>query len=244
MTQPYDHATTPWDVWHDSAGVLVKTPDFTAVKTQLRNVGDGFRVASNSSTWHLQGVYVQPRPRRLRRERLAPEREDRRAFFDGCYSFYSARAPQTSATDGRANRVVITNSLVRLEVMPFDSDGFPGHGPIWKLGNGLYTGGEPRTGISPGLELRKVMIRVDHRPTQGGLGLPTYDDDTDPATPPVPYFEPANCSDNVLVLAGAATLTAAEQASYDVAGCFTILRGSAGAGAWNATVAAWEGADR
>jgi hypothetical protein len=238
--QPYDHDTTPWEVWHDSAGVLVKTPDFTAVKTRLRNVGDGFRVASNSTTWHLQGVHVsRAHDDCVENDWLHSGTIDD-AFFDGCYAFYSSRAPQTSSSDSSDDRVVITNSLVRMEAMPFDDDGGPGHGPIWKLGNGLYTGGPARTGISPRLEVRNVMIRVSQRPSQGGsLGLPSYDHDGDAGTQAVPYFDPADCSDNVLILSGPVTLTAAEQASYDAAGCFTILRGAAGSDAWNAAVAAW-----
>jgi hypothetical protein len=241
--QPYAHDTTPWEVWHDSAGVLVKTPDFTAVTTQLRNVGDGFRVASNSGGWRLQGVHVsRAHDDCVENDWLHSGRIDD-SFFDGCYAFYSSRAPQTSSRDGSAERVVITNTLVRLEAMPFDDDGGPGHGPIWKLGSGLYTGGAARTGISPRLEVRNVMIRVGQRPSQGGtLELPSYDHDGDPGTPDRPYLDPADCSDNVLILAGTATLTADEQASYDAAGCFTILRGIAGTAAWQEAVAAWEAA--
>jgi hypothetical protein len=157
------------------------------------------------------------------------------SMFDGCYVFYSARQDPNTQADGTGRTVKVTNSLIRMEAMPHVFEGTaPGHGPIWKMGNGL-TGG--RTGISPTLSIHNTIIRADQLPAHGHLNIPKYDHDTDSNTPMISYLDPANCSNNTIVWLGDEEDMSTEdwEASYP-SSCFEVVTDVS---VWNDAVAAW-----
>jgi hypothetical protein len=206
------------------------------VETELDNVGDGFRFSNNSDKWKLQGVRVtRAHDDCVQNDGMYGGSIDD-SFFDGCYAFFSARAGPNATLDGSANKVTISDTVVRMEVMPTDHNGVPGHGPIFKMASGLPGGG----GISNRLGIHNTVIRIDQRPSTGGtVGIPSYDHDGDPGTPMLPYLDESDCSNNTLVwtgpTSGPGSMTAAEIASYPTS-CWTITDD---VGVYDRAVADW-----
>jgi hypothetical protein len=241
ISQVHDHLTDSWHTWKEGTGMLAQKPDFTVVGTTLFDVGDGFRFSGSASDWTIRGARVgQAHDDCIENDTFHEGLIDD-SYFESCYVFLSAAVGKKNTNDATGKFITITNSLVRLTPMTFDDEGnSPGMGPLWKMGNGVWYGGPDRRGRSPDLAVHNTIFRIDARPTQGGkLGIPSYDSDQN-GTLDTSYLSSSNCSNNIIVLAGTATLTQVEEDSYDAAGCFTILTGQAGLDAWNARVAAWE----
>jgi hypothetical protein len=237
IVQPWDHETTDWFTWHGPTAITTKIPRSVFVQTELENVGDGFRFANNSDQWKLQGVTVtRAHDDCVQNDAMFNGKIDD-SFFDGCYVFFSARGSDNATFNGSGNLVTISDSLIRMEVMPFDHNGIAGHGPIFKMASGRPGGG----GISNRFAIRDTVIRIDQRPTTGGtVGIPSYDHDGNPATPDRPYLDESKCSNNVLVwtgpTSGQGAMTAEEIASYP-SSCWTITSDT---GVWDAAVADWQ----
>jgi hypothetical protein len=220
------HETTPWATWHGTSALTVKRPNFQALQTVIHNVGDGARFTGQATNWTMRGVHMtRAHDDCIENDGMNSGTVDD-SFFDGCYVFYSARRPFNEPIDGSLNTFSLTNSLVRLEHMPFLYDGTPGggHGPFFKLSaNESY-------GVSPKLVIKNTVFRADEVPYNGGLGIPGFDHDNDPETAPISYLDPANCSNNTMVWLGEGEFPT------ELPDCFTLTTDRS---VWDAAVADW-----
>jgi hypothetical protein len=138
--------------------------------------------------------------------------------------------------------VRIENSLIGVDDMPHSNENVPGHGPIWKLGNGVYLPGATGNwnGISAQLQIHDTIIRVDSRPAEGSLGLPSYHPNSlDTTLDRIPYLDwetEGTCSNNIVVDINN-VLTPVEKATYENTGCFEIQTDLTD---WHTRVALWE----
>lgn len=223
VTSLHPHATTPWSTWHGTSALTVQRPDFQALQMSMDNVGDGARFTAAATDWAMRGVHMQ------RAHDDCVENDGMNSgiiddsLFDGCYVFYSARGSSGSTADGSDDVVTITDSLVRLETMPFiyDNSG-PGHGPFWKLS------ANPDRGRSPQMVIRDTVFRADAVPYNGSLTLGGFDHDLDPATEPLSYLD--DCSDNTMVWLGAGPFPGT------LPDCFTLTTDPT---VWDDAVADW-----
>jgi hypothetical protein len=223
-------AGTAWSVWHGTAGMVVKRPDFQLISTRFHNVGDGVRWARGSSTdWAMRGVRMQGAHDDCVENDTMHSGLIDDSLFDGCFVFYSARGANGSLDDGSDNIVTITDSLVRLEPMTFPdrNGGQPGHGPLLKLS------ASPTYGRSPQMVIKNTIIRFDQAPSEGAhLNIPAFDHDTNPATPGISYL--SSCENNTIVWLGDGPFPGEAFPS-----CFTVTTDPA---VWDDAVAQWEAA--
>jgi hypothetical protein len=227
ITRPFPHESTPWSVWHDTAGVIVEGRNFELIDTVFDNVGDGVRFAGSATNWRMEGVRMnRVHDDCVENDGMNGGQIDD-SFFDGCYVFYSARGDRVGSTGENDDTVTITDSLVRMEPMPFLYDGRPGpgHGPIFKLSSSALTGRSPR------LAIHDTVFRVDQPAAHGELGVVSFNHDDDPDTPGVPYLDPSDCSGNTIVWLGEGAYPA------ELPDCFEITTDPR---VWERAVLDWE----
>jgi hypothetical protein len=231
------HGSTLWEEWKGGAGVITKSPRTQLVRTELTNVGDGFRAATgDSDNWILRGVKVtRAHDDCVENDQMHNGLIDD-SFFNGCYVFYSARVK--GGQDHPDSVVTITNSLVKLEQMPFVHGGLqgPGQNGFWKMGTGVAG----VNGTSPRLVVSNTVFWVDSYALENDLRIPGYDADGDPATDDkVRYLAPEDCSSNTIVWAGPGAFPDQQWYLDNYPDCFQILSGSTGADFWQASVDEW-----
>jgi hypothetical protein len=225
ITSLYPHDTTPWSVWHGTVAMTIERPKFQTLQARLHSVGDGVRFATGAADWTIRGAHMT----RVHDDCVENDRmhsgiiDD--SLFDGCYVFYSSRS-DSAGLNGEDNTVTVTNSLVRLEHMPFTFNNEPGggHGSMFKLSSG------PATGRSPRLVIRNTVFRADEEPAHGTLDIVGFNHDNDPSTPSIPYLDPADCSNNTMVWLGDGPFPG------DLPDCFTVTTDRQ---VWLDAVAGW-----
>jgi hypothetical protein len=79
--------------------------------------------------------------------------------------------------------------------------------------------------------IRNTVFRADSAPYAGAsLTMSRFDHDFDPATPPLEYMDPGDCSNNTMVWLGEGPFPG------ELPACFTVTTDPA---VWDAAVADW-----
>jgi uncharacterized protein len=105
---------------YDGAGILMRSIDYLVIDgIRTHNVMDAIRPRRNSSRFRLSNAYATyTRDDAIENdEMMGGLIED--CLFDGCYVFLSQQGSMTWST---SDSLKITNTLVRLEPMPYDTD--------------------------------------------------------------------------------------------------------------------------
>jgi hypothetical protein len=105
---------------YDGAGILMRSIDYLVIDgIRTHNVMDAIRPRRNASTFRVSNVYATyTRDDAVENdEMMAGQIDD--CLFDGCYVFLSQQGSQTWST---LDSLEITNTLVRLEPMPYDTN--------------------------------------------------------------------------------------------------------------------------
>ena len=224
-----DPVNTPFERFHDSAGIRAETADLHFVGTQIRNVGDGFQYGWPATDWRLTGIRADGNGvmsgASIHDDCIENDAMNSGVVddskFDGCHVFMSSTGG--SGYDGSDNTVVVRNSLVRLQAMynSFDPPkyGYNQHGGFFK-----WSGGAAADGIPPKLVIDNVTFRSDEVAKYGGnvngwLALPPNTD----------------CGSVTLV--GTAAWQERDIASF-VNQCDSVTFGTIAT--WNAAVAEWD----
>jgi hypothetical protein len=115
--------STPWKEMkstYDGAGILMRSKDYLVIDgIRTHNTMDAVRPRQNASTFRISNVYATfTRDDAVENdEMMAGQIED--CLFDGCYVFLSQQGSQTWSTN---DSLEVTNNLVRLEPMPYDTN--------------------------------------------------------------------------------------------------------------------------
>ncbi len=207
---PWNPVTTSWADYHHSAAFEFANANFTVKGIRVDNYGDGVRMLKGANQFTVTGVHLSGIHDDCVEDDPLGAGSISDSLFDGCYVGFSARPPSyDSKTDGRANTVNISNSLIRLQAMPTVFKGpAPGHGGFFKW--------DDHAGRSPKLALYHNVFRVDQLPNHGSLGLPAG------------YA--VSCADNTVVWLGAGPFP------VPLPSCFQVTTDR---GVWDRAVALW-----
>jgi hypothetical protein len=225
-----DVSSTPWNTWHQVAGLTELTADFTVVGLHLFNQGDGIVISGTGATnWRVIGVaadgggvfdgaYIHDDC--IENDSLnAGLVEDSK--FDGCSSFLSSTGG--APLDGGQNLVEVSHTLVRLQSM-YNSYNPTKYGYNQHSGFFKWAGELPTDAIPPQLYVHDSTFRADSPAAFGGnsngmLGLPP------------------NTRCNNVTLINTASWPARDLASW-TSQCTNITFGTTAD--WNAAVTAWD----
>jgi hypothetical protein len=204
--------STRWDQFHHTGGVNFQNDRFTLLGLRVHNYGDGIRVRDGARNFTISGAHLSfIHDDCIENDQLySGTVQD--SLLDGCYVAFSARPTSGDQVDGHTNTYTIRNNVVRLEAMPTVYKGkAPGHGGFFKWEDGAH--------VSPQLDVRDNVFRVDSRPNHQTLGLPAG------------YH--VKCSNNVVVWLG--------KGRYPdrLPKCFRITRDRR---VWDRAVARWRAA--
>ena len=199
--------------YHRAAGLYFDVPEFTVEGINISDHGDG--IVTNGRDSLIKNTYMSDiHDDCIQNDKMnSVQIED--SFFDGCYTGFSARNVQGSNYDGRSNRWLINDSLVRLEPQPVvwrpRKNPAPGHGGFFKF---------DKNGKSPKLTIRNTVFRADQIPNHGALGIP-------------PEVDIESCSNNTIVWLGRGAFPDTEL----LPGCFSVTTNIE---VWNRAVDDWQ----
>lgn len=205
--------TTPWRVYHDTAGMGVSGSNVRIDHPRIFNVGDGIRIRDRADGWTVRNAYLSyVHDDCIENDRLVSGTIDG-SFLDGCYVGVSTRRSDGTTYDGHLNTVTLSNSLVRLQAMPTVYSGTAaGSGGFFK-----WDTSAART--SPKLAITNTVFRADQDTNHQDLSLPAG------------YA--VTCANNVMVWLGTGPFPGS------LPNCFTVTTDRA---VWDAAVAGWKGA--
>lgn len=256
IRQGRPHETTTWSTWHETnAPLIVTAPRAEIVGTRIFNTGDAIRFAmSTAEDWTVRGVHIRQAHDDCIENDLLHSGTIEDSFLDGCFTAISAKATRGaigSGVDGTGERIIIRDSLIRLQPMPhvYRPGEFvaPGHTVLFKFQAGWEYHGHEVGGRSPQLEVRDTVIVLEQypsirqsavrhgRPLRRDL-LPRYDPNRERGgpLPPEPYLRPDDCSDNTVVWLGEG-----EPDLGHLPPCFEVLTGAEAREFWEERRSAW-----
>jgi hypothetical protein len=203
--------TTPWSVYHDTAGIGVSGSGVTIDHPRIFNVGDGIRIRDNADGFAIRHAYLSYiHDDCVEDDRLVNGTIDQ-SFLDGCYVGISTRRSDGTTYDGHLNTVRVTNSLVRLQAMPTVYSGAA-------AGSGGFFKWDTTTArTSPGLDISDSIFRADQKTNHQDLNLPAG--------------YPVSCSNNVMVWLGTGPFPGS------LPSCFTVTTDRS---VWDRAVRTWE----
>jgi hypothetical protein len=204
-----------WSEMHDpnNAGFAFENASFTVDGVRIHNTGDGIRPRGGAEGFVIKNVWVSHvRDDCVENDHMNGGLIDD-SLFDGCYRGFSSRHSDPSER-GPDNVVTIQNTLMRLEAMPFPSDGGDlGHKTFFKINDW----GDPN-GQSPRYALYNNIFMAE----QAG--------DTSDEKMGLPPGKIAGCANNIMVWLGPGDYPA------DLSDCFTVVKD---ASVWDNARADW-----
>lgn len=219
-----DFTTTPWSTWHDSYGMTIRHPQFTAVDLRVDNVGDGVAFTGGANDFRVVGT----RMTRVHDDCIQNDSMRGGVIEDSyleCYGGVSARGYSGYEYNGSGNTLTVKNTLMYAKSMPstYLNNGLPGH-----IGWFKFSASNVGQGTPPLLNLENVTLRVDTAPLPNHeLKLPPqYRDAAN-----VWHDWPMTCTNVTIVWTGAGAYPGT------VPACATV---TTDIGVWNTAVGAYD----